>query len=197
LAVSQEDLKRFTDRAFGGGKRCCDPKKVGRLRPAVGEPVSEGADCLLGAVDVAEAERIDDASTGSVQTDVSVGADVQFGEVDVEGHGVESVPSDRRCSSWLSHFTRKSDVDDGWDLIREFVSGESGRETQGGFGCADGDFEKVVVGVDSGLDEDPAAEVLDAFGVSPFVELAVGDAMGARVGMGEHERKFFDGRGHA
>ncbi len=158
------------------------------MRSALCKPVSEGADGLLAAVDVSEAEGVDDASSGAEQTDVSLGANVEFRVVDVEGRGVESVPADRGCGSWLSYFAWQGDVDNRWDLVGELVSGERRSEAQGCLGCSDADLEKVVVDVKSGQDVDPAAQGLEACGIAPFVELAVGDSMGARVGVRERER---------
>ncbi len=166
------------------------------MRSALGKPSSQGADCLLGPVEVAEAKGVDDASAWSEQSDVSIGADVEFSSVDFERRGVESVPTDRRCGSWLTQLTRQRDVDNHGDLVGQLVPRKRGRQAQRCLGRTDTDLEKVVVGINPRTDKDPAAKTLDASVVSPNVELSIRDAVGTRSGVSKHERKFFDPHNH-
>jgi hypothetical protein len=92
------------------------------LRPALGEPATEGTDGLFGAVEVSEAEGVDDAASWSVEADDAAGADVEFCSVDGERVGVEAVPADGCVCAWLAFFSGERDV------VDELVTGKCGGE---------------------------------------------------------------------
>ena len=65
------------------------------MRPALGEPATEGTDDLFGAVEVAVAEGVDNSASRSVEVGDSTGADLELGSVNGKRRGVETVPTDR------------------------------------------------------------------------------------------------------
>ena len=108
-----------------------------------------------------EAERVADRALGGLEADPVTGTDVDLLPAQVESLRVELVPGDRCRCGRCSRASWERQVDRGWDLVGQLVTGERAGEADRRPLVAERSLDEVRIGIQRGRAEEPATDLLD------------------------------------
>jgi hypothetical protein len=148
---------------------------------------------VIGAVEVAKSEDVNDAASRSIQADLSFGSNIEFRSVDEERCCVKAMPANGSVCARLALVTGERKIDDRRDVVNESMSCQRRCEAEGRVRCSNSNFEQVVVNVKSWVQVDAPTEHLNVTVVASRVELSIRNPHCTCVGEGERRRKLLVG----